>query len=718
MKTLADAVLLDAALDVDAARRKVLDSRLDRVVVRRREGLVVFWYVFPAAKVIEAFQRHDPRVSVKQALSLHEHGASPVDDGGRRRPQDPAKETIVLDGTRFLGIRPPEADATDDTPEAESRDDSADFSALWPGGGDSWDPKTAAHMAMRIDNAETHVAQPPKSRPLTRDVFPGEPITPATASASTAFTAYPRLDTPDTVSSGETFRIRVGLGRQAQTDTTGGRLELALPDELQAFELDLLVVAEGFAMPDGCRHRLPVDRGNSEAKTVELTLVAPDVAGDACLSTISVFYFFAALPCGHAARRIAVLPDGRPPLRETHGSGTPWFEERDTGGAIRIDPDVPAADLTVIVSKPDGNPAGGQYVWSFASPHPVDLPPLPIVANLGTDARDLGSRIIEGVQKAETLEMVGLKIGGLGRNIAEKMPGQFWPLLAAVAEKVATGSPDRRPSVLFITAETHVPWELAKMATPLSDDAPPYLGCQVDIGRWPLNDSGNPGLSPSSGIDVRRMAVVVGDYAARSGWRKLDSAEQEGTSIAARHRGLRMQAAPADIKNLLYARIPDGGGAHGAEAVHFACHGEAIGAHPLDAAVILEDGQHLDPDYLTDSPLGARFRPFLFLNACQVGKAGELLGSFSGFAGESLKGGFRAFLAPLWSVDDRIAHDIAIEFYNRAFGEPGTAPEPVAAVLRDLRSRFNPDQEKNSATRLAYVFYGHPGLTLHRTQEN
>ncbi len=169
---------------------------------------------------------------------------------------------------------------------------------------------------------------------------------------------------------------------------------------------------------------------------------------------------------------------------------------------------------------------------------------------------------------------------------------------------------------------------------------------------------------------------------------------------------------------MLYARIPDGGGAHGAEAVHFACHGEAIGAHPLDAAVILEDGQHLDPDYLTDSPLGAQFRPFLFLNACQVGKAGELLGSFSGFAGESLKGGFRAFLAPLWSVDDRIAHDIAIEFYNRAFGEPGTAPEPVAAVLRDLRSRFNPDQEKNSATRLAYVFYGHPGLTLHRTQEN
>ena len=38
----------------------------------------------------------------------------------------------------------------------------------------------------------------------------------------------------------------------------------------------------------------------------------------------------------------------------------------------------------------------------------------------------------------------------------------------------------------------------------------------------------------------------------------------------------------------------------------------------------------------------------------------------------------------------------------------------MAEVLREMRARFA-DTEPNSLTRLAYVFYGHPGLTLQRT---
>jgi len=302
--------------------------------------------------------------------------------------------------------------------------------------------------------------------------------------------------------------------------------------------------------------------------------------------------------------------------------------------------------------------------------------------------------------------------------------------LMVVADAVSAATRGRKPGVLLLTADAHVPWELAKMPTPLDTEAPPYLGCQVDIGRWPLNDSGNPALHPSAHIDVRHMAVVVGDYAvgdyaARSGWRKLENAELEGAAISTRYRATHLAAAAPEIKQLLNARPPEGDARGGAEAVHFACHGEdfachgeAVQGHPLNAAVILDDGQHLDPEYLTDSPLGARYHPFLFLNACQVGKAGERLGSFSGFAGESLKGGFSGFLAPLCSVDDVIAHDIAVEFYERVFGACGKPAEAVAAVLRDLRGRFDPDRGKNSSTRLAYVSYGHPGLTLNRIQEN
>ena len=53
-------------------------------------------------------------------------------------------------------------------------------------------------------------------------------------------------------------------------------------------------------------------------------------------------------------------------------------------------------------------------------------------------------------------------------------------------------------------------------ADKLIADAPPLLGCQVNLGRWPLDHSE---LPPRAHIEVQHMAAVVGDYAARSGWR-------------------------------------------------------------------------------------------------------------------------------------------------------------------------------------------------------
>lgn len=696
MNALADAVLLDARTDVASTREKILRTQLGRVAIRRCAGLLVTWYSLAAAEVLKQLADKDEQASLTDALQLRQRAANPVLDIAGRVRREPnanlanASDTIILDGSRFVGIQV--AGSRPQPPLGEP-----DAFARTAG------VKSGPLSAQQTRSSGTRSA--PRARSGEQPV-------------SEAFIAYPRLDTPATVTPRQAFTLRVGVGRQAQAGTVGGPLDITLPAGSKRFELELIVVAEGFAMPAGCRHRLTVEGSRLDAHQVEVSLIAPDIDGEPLLSTISVVYFFASMPCGMAARRIAVLAAEQPPFGPAGASGLPWTEQPAMGSAVTVRAGTPAVDLTVIISKPDGNPAGGQYVWSFQSPHDVDLPAQPIVADLGTDGRDLGSHIIDGVQKAEGLDMVTLKMGGLGRNIAERMPAAFWNLLREVAAAVGAATPGRKPAVLLLTAEAHVPWELARMALPLDPAAPPYLGCQVDIGRWPLNDSGNPALPPAASIDVHQMAVVVGDYAARSGWRNLENARKEGEAIESRYQAIPLTAAACDIKQLLYAQLAVGDSRRGAEAVHFACHGEAIQGHPLDAAVILDDGQHLDPDYLTDSPLGAQNRPFLFLNACQVGKAGELLGSFSGFAGESLKGGFRGFLAPLWSVDDAIARDIAVEFYERVFGTAGSLPETVGSVLRDLRRRFDPDQEKNSSTRLAYVFYGHPSLTLNRLQEN
>ena len=50
--------------------------------------------------------------------------------------------------------------------------------------------------------------------------------------------------------------------------------------------------------------------------------------------------------------------------------------------------------------------------------------------------------------------------------------------------------------------------------------------------------------------------------------------------------------------------------------------------------------------------------------------SGELLGEYAGFAGASISAGFSGFLAPLWSVDDDVAHGIVAMFQHMRRSEP------------------------------------------------
>ena len=99
---------------------------------------------------------------------------------------------------------------------------------------------------------------------------------------------------------------------------------------------------------------------------------------------------------------------------------------------------------------------------------------------------------------------------------------------------------------------------------------------------------------------------------------------------------------------------------------------------------------------------------FIFVNACQVGTPDDILGGYGGLAGAVTGAGFRAFVAPLWSVADDIAQQISLGLY--AASADGI---PIAAYLRDVRARFFQDDEVAAhTTYLAYTYYGHPRLTL------
>ena len=91
-----------------------------------------------------------------------------------------------------------------------------------------------------------------------------------------------------------------------------------------------------------------------------------------------------------------------------------------------------------------------------------------------------------------------------------------------------------------------------------------------------------------------------------------------------------------------------------------------------------------------------------------MGSSNEVLGDYSGLAEAFLHAGAAAVVAPLWSIDDSAAKELALRFYTRVFRDG----LPPATVLRDERRGYAGPGSDGAATRLAYQFFGHPALAL------
>jgi CHAT domain-containing protein len=106
--------------------------------------------------------------------------------------------------------------------------------------------------------------------------------------------------------------------------------------------------------------------------------------------------------------------------------------------------------------------------------------------------------------------------------------------------------------------------------------------------------------------------------------------------------------------------------------------------------------------------LGSGVRPLIFLNACQIGRAGRSLSGVGGFASAFLapksQEGAGVFVGTLWSVGDGSALTFAETFYSRLL-----AGDTLVSATREAR-----DQAKTALepTWLAYTVYGHPDAKI------
>lgn len=571
----------------------------------------------------------------------------------------------------------------------------------------------------------------PDQRPAVADILGARAAAPAVtrsvrASASEAASpkqAWPRIDAPDLASAGKPFEVAVGFSDSRQAAVAGGQVTLKAAAGVTEVDVTVdLTSGPEVSAPDGWSRTMKVRLDDLLAAEVKFVLVGAEPADPArpTLTMIGVRYVVDGVVCGTAARPLIILPSSSQNLPPLPPGGEGW---QTMGGAspITLSTDANAPDLTIEITKPDGDATSGRYVCQLCSPHAITSARGPFPIDLGQDAKTYAREIVDEMRVFGASPLLDTMLESIGRLVAQRLPAAAFEALHEVAARVAPNP----PAVLIVSTEPYVPWELAWVDPPLDTSRPRYLGAQALVGRW-LRDAQaqapaaatapRPATHPSSTLPVRNIAVMAAWYKATSGLKRLPMAEAEAKAIAQGWQGLALVASAQSMRQLLQGTLERGfEQIGGVEAVHFAGHGDFDPARPEGSALFLEDGTPLRSTMFRAARYGGERQPLMFLNACMLGIGGELLGDMAGFPGNSLRGGFGGVIGALWEVDDQVAHDIALEFWERALPRPSGHGEPVGAILRDLRAKFAASGGAVPvSTYLAYVYYGHPRLQLER----
>jgi CHAT domain-containing protein len=263
----------------------------------------------------------------------------------------------------------------------------------------------------------------------------------------------------------------------------------------------------------------------------------------------------------------------------------------------------------------------------------------------------------------------------------------FEQLLSPQARVAFWAVRSRIRSVHIQSQEPWVPWELLK---PSGDDGTGNIAeagflCEdYEVTRWV------PGLAYRHDLTMTNVGVVTppdsGLPAAipeRDQMMSLASPTRQVTAIQAEEVALRQALA--------------GGGL---DVIHFTGHGIA-GATSADRSEIrLQSGSRLRPEDLTGvvANLGTR-KPIVFLNACEIGRAGMGLTRPGGWPRGFLAVGAGAFIGPFWKVADASAATFAAEFYDNLI-----AGKSVGAAAHDARMAI---QVASDPSWLAYSVYAH-----------
>jgi hypothetical protein len=265
-------------------------------------------------------------------------------------------------------------------------------------------------------------------------------------------------------------------------------------------------------------------------------------------------------------------------------------------------------------------------------------------------------------------------------------------------------------TLLIVSQEPFIPWELMIPTKRFRDrhlEEQPPLGVRFAIGRWVLDDEEY--YSPPANIKVNGSYVIAPIYV---GSQALDAAHDEAKFVCDNFAGTAIVPAnPTTIEEKIKSKEQS--------LLHFVCHGSIDGVRVGRQILELQDNTYLDSMRVGQMEgLQAGFshaKPFVFINACTAGRPILTLSGIGGLANSFIELGASAIVAPLWNIDDKIAHDVAVNFYSAVKTDPKC---PLAEIVRRIRRKAYDDPKAlGQDTYTAYCFYGDPYATISYTPE-
>jgi hypothetical protein len=502
-------------------------------------------------------------------------------------------------------------------------------------------------------------------------------------------TAYAVVNCDSVVVRDHEFPCEIGLGPEPAPDTN--QIAVKPPEELsgQSYKVDAQVVLAGLRTTrrQKLTRTLTVSRRN-QFPTFELALKSDGADPHARAGSVGCVYSILGRTIALIIKPLAIV-ESRADVATAEPPPPP------SGGALEVPSAVDPADLTVTIMRKVGAPS--QLQWRFHSPHQVDLPQAKDT-DIGMEPLAFAQQLIDGVNRLQKSKHANVfeNLRGQGRTIGDHLPGEFWEALEKVRSKI-----DGRPSILFLSQEPYVPWELA-----LTDGRgaelkgpSPFLGAHVDVARWVVGSgtgpSSRPPLQPDSEVTISSLAVIAGQYGEAGSPEDLAGALDEAAKLQQRYSAILVNASYNEVDKCLK-------GDPRVDLIHFATHGRFTGSTPYGGLLLL-DAETLDSQTIRGYVL--RDPTFVFLNCCQVGTSNTLLGDYAGMASAFLDAGAAGVVAALWDVPDQEAKDLALDFYAAVF--EGESP---SSFLRRRRATFL--SGATSAISLAYLYFGHPNLSL------